>query len=643
MFRRKEASRHHLPCFLSRLARDRRGNAMAIMAAFLIPLIGLSGSAVDAARLYVVKARLQQACDAGALAGRKAMTDTNPSTPLDATATQTANAFFSNNFRSGWFQNTNATFTPTKGVQGNANYANEVNGTASTQVPMTLLRFFGLAPVTIAVTCQAVFDTGDNDVMFVLDVTGSMSCYPSDPDSCATATSSFTRDDGTTGYYSPEKAPSGSTLSKLQSLRQAVTLFDTTMRSSADPSSHFRYGFVPYNSAVNVGGSIPSQYLQSTTWTYQSRQVNRDYNYGATSSVSLTGIPQSYCVPQRYPATGYSKTGPSWNTSYYQAEYYYNLTWSAANGGTCSGTQQPLRAVWRYQPYSLPLSQYVAGAAVANPSRLDGAQSKWRGCIEEVNTVAASSFSATSLPDDLNPDFIPSAASDMWRPMWPDAIWLRSSPNTVDVNDDQVNEASPQYYTDVTMKAGSPFDQYGYAPCPFRAQRLRTMTAQQVQDYVNDNDFRPYGGTYHDTGMIWGTRMLSPNGVFASDTTAWPGRPAPSRSIVFMTDGSMAPNPLIYGQYGVESLDLRVDGSTANMGSSPSWDSAYHAARFRAECDAAKARGITVYTVALGTAITSDLQYCASPGQSFSAYSTQQLTAAFQTIAQRVSMLRISQ
>lgn len=164
------------------------------------------------------------------------------------------------------------------------------------------------------------------------------------------------------------------------------------------------------------------------------------------------------------------------------------------------------------------------------------------------------------------------------------------------------------------------------------------MTAQQVHDYVYNADFKPFGGTYHDTGMIWGTRMLSPNGIFAADTAAWPGRKDPARNIVFMTDGTMSPSWSSYGQYGVEGLDQR-DGAGTN--STADYDN--HVARFRVECDAAKKKGITIYVVAVGVSVNSDLTYCASPGQTFQASSTSDLTAAFKSIAQRVAMLRISQ
>ncbi|MGC8107620.1 pilus assembly protein TadG-related protein, partial [Salmonella enterica] len=78
-------------------------------------LMAFAGCAVDGAWLYMVNARLQQACDAGVLAGRKAMTDTSSgNTTLDATATAAANAFFANNIRVGSYGITSVSFTPAK-------------------------------------------------------------------------------------------------------------------------------------------------------------------------------------------------------------------------------------------------------------------------------------------------------------------------------------------------------------------------------------------------------------------------------------------------------------------------------------------------------------------------------------------------
>ena len=659
--------------FLARLARNRSGNTLAMMAAALIPLIGFSGSAVDMARLYVVKVRLQQACDAGVLAGRKTMTDTSISTPLDKDASDQAQAFFKNNFRSGWFQNTNPVFTPTKAMQGTSTVANAVYGTAEVSVPMALMQYFGLKAVPLKVSCQALYDMADADIMFVLDTTGSMSCYPTDPTTCATTVGSYPRSDGSTGYRNPEKPQTtyqGQPMySKIESLRQAVMTFDTTMRTNADPSTHFRYGFVAYSSAVNVGDALmklPTNYLQNTSWTYQSRHLSPvigtggvlpgDYGYGAATNVTLSGMTQQTCVEQRSPGTGFSKTGKTWSDQgYYQAARYYNLIWTSSNS-TCSGKSQPLRPLWRYEPVTWNTAAYIAsygpaGKEVINPTKLDGDTSKWRGCIEEVDTKPQSSFSLSSLPDDLDPDFTPTSPSDKWRPMWQDVEWMRNSTSYQDVMDEQISE---DYFTDTSWLSkainskimydysygnGHVPDQNNYTACGMPAQRLQTMTAQQVHDYVYNSDFQPSGGTYHDVGLIWGNRMLSPDGVFKADTAAWPGRNDPTRTIVFMTDGNMAPNQYVYGQYGVELYDNRI-----GSGGSASDQLARHTARFRIECDAAKKKGYTIYTIAVGLKGTAvpDLDYCSSQGAAYYADDTATLKDVFAAIAQRVAKLRIS-
>lgn len=606
------------------------------MAAAMVPMIGFAGSAVDMSRLYVVKVRLQQACDAGVLAGRKTMTDTSMSTPLEAAAVTQAQAFFANNFRQGWFQTNSVTFTPVKAsVNTDPTVANAVNGAASTNVPMAVMSFFNVAPQTLTVTCQAVFDIADADVMFVLDTTGSMTCYPSDSPSCNNGTEkpAYTSN-GTTTY------------SKMESLRQSVLLFDSTIRASADPNTKFRYGFVTYTSSVNVGGILPTQYLQSPNWTYQSRHLSPaigpggvlagDYASGSATTFSLTNVPKASCVAQRAPTTGFSKTGYTWNTNSPQAMRYYNLSWNSNNGGTCSGSQQVLRPYWRFEPVQWNVAQYLntlgGNGTVPDPTRLDGATSAWSGCIEELNTSNASSFNVNSLPDDLNPDVIPSAADNKWRPMWPDVVWRRNTTAATDIAEENVDYDWDNY------RSGTSRADYGYSVCGMPAQRLTVMTSQAVRNYVYDSKFTAFGGTYHDVGMIWGARMIAPAGVFAADTTAWPGRQAPSRSIVFMTDGLMAPNGDIYGQYGIENLDNRTGGANNST-----QDNANHTARFRIECDAAKKRGVTIYVVALGVGISNDLSYCASPGQAFQASSTDSLKSAFRTIAQRVAMLRINQ
>ena len=58
---------------MSRLASNQEGNIIAILAAAVVPVIGLVGGAVDMSRIYLTHSRLQGACDAGALIGHKTM------------------------------------------------------------------------------------------------------------------------------------------------------------------------------------------------------------------------------------------------------------------------------------------------------------------------------------------------------------------------------------------------------------------------------------------------------------------------------------------------------------------------------------------------------------------------------------------
>ena len=176
----------------------------------------------------------------------------------------------------------------------------------------------------------------------------------------------------------------------------------------------------------------------------------------------------------------------------------------------------------------------------------------------------------------------------------------------------------------------------GYAACGKPAQRLKVMTRTEVSNYVNATDFKALGSTYHDTGMIWGLRLISPTGLFAADTAAAPGRKAPNRYIVFMTDGITAPNTLIYGMYGMEYYDRRVTGGSYSN------EADYHNARLLAECSAAKARNIEVFVVGFGQTLTSVLTSCASPGDAYYASDNAGLTNAFRAIAGKVAMLRIS-
>ncbi|MET3723171.1 TadE/TadG family type IV pilus assembly protein [Sphingomonas trueperi] len=622
---------------LARLRGNVAGNTLAMMAIALIPLLFIAGSAVDTARLYMVKNRLQQACDAGALAGRRFMVSSN-STTLDAAATTQANAFFSNNFKLGLFGTKAVTFTPSKTSE------NQVAGTATATVPMTLTGMMGFRDQALTVTCEARYDVADTDIMFVLDTTGSMACLTSDGTAgCSQPVTSYIRPvtdgapgyGGTIGYYTVERSGS-----KISGLRQAVLNFYDTLAAAVDPATHLRYGFVTYTSTVNAGYAIkalsPSYLVDS--WTYNSRKLI-DVNDGTASSQTYTNTDHPTCdgYAGRKPASGYTASGTA---------TFNTVSWSSPNKGTCVVTSQPLKRSWSYQKVTFDTSQYKLGDAVPDLTKLDGSTSRWQGCIEERKTTPSSSFDYSNLPPDLNPDLVPVDDDTRWRPMWPDVVYYRGNTDTSTYWGSSVNPPGDSTSTTVlgqyTALSMSKNMESGYVSCGKPVQRLQVMTRADVSAYVNATDFVPQGGTYHDTGMIWGTRLLSPSGLFAADTAAWPGRNPPRRYIVFMTDGDMSPSKCLYGMYGIENYDKRVTSLsyTSNCRAQTQLDN--HNARFLAACASAKARNISIFVVGFGQTLTSQLTDCATPGQAFYAADNASLNAAFQTIAKRVAMLRVS-
>jgi Flp pilus assembly protein TadG len=670
-----------------RLARDTRGHAFLFMAAFLIPLIAFSGSAIDAARLYTVKTRLQQACDAGVLAGRKVMDTGNTSSALDSNAVAQAQIFFKNNFREGWFKTTNVVLTPTKVGD------NEVQGVATAKVPMTIMTMFGQPTRTLSVSCIARYDITDLDIIFVLDTTGSMACLPSDSDSsCSNYVGQQVFNDniqtykrpsggnvtagyaGSTGYYVPEKVGS-----RIAALRTAVIDFYATLAGKVDPSAHVRYGFVTYTSTVNAGQAImsasPSYMIGgvgngTTNWTYQSRRVISDYTYPSPDTVSNTntGVTQDKCNSYKVARS------PALVVSNGQTTYTYDpstgkaretvVKWTSDRNGTCVVTNNVYGPHWLYTPVSYDVSSYLTASSVNDPSEVVNSPSSWQGCIEEASTstgtITYDPNNPGGLPNDLNPDLVPNSLATSWKPMWSDVVFARnynpgsytygfSSTANAEGDLDPPAATTPPMFGYMTTgliyhssTISNFFAKAGYAVCGKPIQRLATLSQSDVSNYVNATDFRAIGGTYHDTGMIWGVRLLSRAGIFKGDSQAWTVsgalRPLPTQVIVFLTDGDMAPTTSAYGMYGVEYFDRRVTGGSFAS------QTDYHNSRFLAECAKAKAMKINVWTVSIAPSVTTQMQQCASStAQALYTTSGSDLDDKFKQIANSLAMLRLDQ
>ena len=618
-----------------------------------IPLTGMVGSTVDIGRLYLIKSRLQQGCDAGVLAARRAMTGS----ALDAAAATQGQNFFRTNFANDTGGATNVSFTPTGTADG------QVTGTANARVPMSITKIFGTDYVDLNVQCDARLEISNTNVMMVLDVTGSMACRPDDS----------VCDSG------PE--------SKIVALRSATVNFFDTIENATSNDARFRIGFAPYSSTVNMGQDpftnvnlLPDNWVVDN-WTYQSRVANMNTSgysptttYGGwTNQTFGSNISNGNCTkygrndpfgsfnpnlagnpniptndvfaptaPPDVVQTQYQRVTAPWGSGNRSCtQSFRSATTVYAQNGRFSFTN------WDYKPVAYNVASYKTGTVVKayigsgtptgsvigagaynmvelvnDPgSTVTASDTTFDGCMEERDTVAQATYS--SIPSgafDMDILTAPSSDATRWRPMWQEIIYDRAA---------TANELN------TTTNRGRITASW----CPAEASHLAICTRTNVQAYVDS--LIATGNTFHDLGMAWGARMLSPTGMWAANNSTAPnGRPI-TRHLIFMTDGDMVTPPNIYNSHGYEKLDRRVWGTT---GGNPDTNNLInrHNSRFVAMCNAASANNMIIWTVAFGTANPPNLLACADPSRAFQATNAAALQAQFQTIASQIAALRIS-
>ncbi|WP_380872286.1 pilus assembly protein [Sphingomonas sp. DBB INV C78] len=570
----------HKRSFLAKLRDDASGNVAVITAAAIIPLVCLIGSGVDISRAYAAQARMQVACDAASLAGRRAMLNGE----VDQTVRDEVTKFFNFNFPQGSFQTKAFTPATSKGDK------TSVVVTASTTIPTSIMKIFGFGSLPISATCNARQDFVNTDIILVLDTTGSMT---------------NTVDDGDPAVADP---------TRIEALRSAVlALYDELrpVQTQLEAAGlRLRYSIVPYSSNVNVGKvvqAVNSSYIISDNADYQSRKPY----YSKTE----TGLTQTTC-------TGRGGTpAPTWNKT----------SGSGVNPatGTCvsnsASSSYGSFGGWNYQQANFDVSSFVTATSstqVATPSRhptTGTEKSYWRGCIEERQTVssivASSGYTIPAAAYDLKIDMVPTSdRTTKWKPFWPEVNYLRNG----------------TYQP--TRSADS-----AYVACPTEAKRLQPWTRDDLNAYLNS--LVAVGGTYHDIGMIWGARMLSRTGIFSADNPENFKNMPVSRFVIYMTDGAIAPNTDTYTAYGVETYDQRVTGSS----SAPN-QLERHKQRFLMACNATKGMNVSIWVIAFDSTLDDSLKTCASSSsQASTSANKKQLIDKFVEIGKNIGSLRLTQ
>lgn len=644
---------------------------MAMMAMAIIPLAGMIGGGMDIARLYIVKTRLQHACDAGALAGRKSMGGGAWVQTVDGVANYpntTAEKFFVSNYNSAAYGATDVTKSFTES-------AGKVSGTASATVPMTLMRIFGRTQETVTVTCDAEMRLPNTDVMFVLDTTGSMDWCPDGSFSC-----------------------NGGPDSRIAGLRTAVKCFyETVARLDTDancsggtPSGgtgnqvQIRFGFVPYSMNVNVGKLLPNSYLADSA-EYQTRKAHlavppqstngprwESYWGGSISQSdclkfmnnqafgSFTPTPTSSGGPNPTPTVATTFPGDGAAT-----DGGNSGEWGWNGASDTSGTTKSCRrrrtdvttyyvekfSYWEYDQLPVTVSGLKAGGSSWNSSfttpiadtsvgnDVNTATINWDGCIEERETIKTTDFDPIpSGAYDLNIDMVPNSDATRWKPALPRLIFTRGRTSGQNTDASSWGGTSTSSWNGAPVDTPTDYNNASSYSCPTEARLMQTWpSASTFDDYVDS--LNPDGTTYHDIGLLWGARLMSKEGIFSATTN---NLPEIERHMIFMTDGDTNANDYDYAAYGLPFYDQRqTDGPPTKA----ELDEQVNL-RFLAICDAIKDKNITLWVVSFGSSVNTDsqdrLRTCASTGKFFTATDTTALQNTFRSIADQISQLRLT-
>jgi len=367
------------------LARNERGSVAIYTAAAAVILVGSVGIGVDAARGFLLKAKLSQALDAAALAGGKVMLTNNRDSDIEM--------YFNANFPNGYLGSTVQGPVITPGT-------NTVTLSATATISTVFGGLFGIDTLTAAASTQVTRALSALDVVLSIDMSGSM-CQP---------------------------------CTKIQGVRDSATQLVNTLFGSDSTSptitvssktyNLLNIGLVPWNAKVNVttdGKSVSSLVSRPvTTFTNPiTGQQQSNLWFAANSPVPLLNNPTANgngawkgCVYARYIGDADNNTDgdlmlgqASLGTGSAQKQWMgweaiptlegesMSGSWNSTTGGTVNGTTWSNQSKSCYQAYwndtttnSVPkaITTYLNNAGIANTNGTPGTTSsyyKWYAAV----------------------------------------------------------------------------------------------------------------------------------------------------------------------------------------------------------------------------------------------------------------------
>lgn len=614
--------------FLRRLIRDRRGAALPIMAASLLPVLAGIGAAIDIGRIVIVRSQMQAGVDSGALAGARVF-------GLEDDRDAQVTAYFHANMPDGYAGADPIEPVPSfKEVRG----VNRVQVTATTDLPMVFMRLFGMASRTISVDATAEMQPKPLEVMVVLDDTGSMN------------------------------DPLGTTGNRMDALKIAMYDFINILHQGQDRRPDLAMGILTYTVTTNVG-----HILQKYNVPIMERDGFTNVgNYAGTGNLAATNpLGWRGCVENDQSKPDLSASATTFEAGAYDidstlpgeegrphARPYHVPPFTQTKSVKATGEGSAKSGAWAT---SARKPVHYQATYVASHTGTDDKNNQYRlsagGTAETAQTLANTAAYKEFFYNfyiGLNHDTASETDDVIVRK--DNGEYYKPRKYSLSADDWTVNYSRIPYISETTYWS-NPNNVYGYPTrsgrnlymatpnwqCPEPALELAYNQPKSLyDDYIKYDNFplRPADGTLHHIGMLWGYRLLTRQDKFLRSNPV-PSE-TPLRALVFMTDGESNANTSAswYGAYGA-MREKRISSSDTDVGKFQK-QVMY---RFAKVCENAKRDRINVFIVSLGkTSADAEDVFSACAGSNFLQTTSQiQIQNAFRQIAVDLVDLHLTQ
>jgi hypothetical protein len=212
---------------------------LPLLALSMVTMAGMTGIAIDTARMQLVQSKLQFSLDAAGLAAGSTVSTAS----LNSEVTKYLNTNF-NGYLGSTLTGTNATVDSTNTI---------ISLSATATLPSTFMNVIGIKTLTVNATSQISRAVTGLELVLVLDNTGSMT------------------------------NSAGGGVSKIQALQSAATTLVNSLFAAGNGNGKLWVGIVPFSQAVNIGTSHPTWLNTTYDSTISGMPVTQGPGWGPTS------------------------------------------------------------------------------------------------------------------------------------------------------------------------------------------------------------------------------------------------------------------------------------------------------------------------------------------------------------------------